>query len=125
MNKLSAEGFAFYERSKDEETGWYSYYWSIDLDKFREWIHKKLFSKYENLRLKVIEGEYYYCTSCGMETVFSFEDSFDYGFKCPSCSSALELLEEEKIMRQMKKFVERKKAEKKLKKRSKKTKKKR
>ena len=38
LNKLNALGITFYNRTKNEDTGWFYYNWSIDKGKFREWI---------------------------------------------------------------------------------------
>ncbi len=104
LNKLNEEGFAFYTRKKDENTGWYTYFWTLDSKRFYEWVRNKLLGKYERLRKLVSNGEYYFCPNCGLETVYSFEDAMDINFKCPSCNTTLDLLEENKINRYMPKF---------------------
>ncbi len=120
LNRLNEEGFTYYERTKDEETGWYSYFWTLDINKFKEWIKKKLLSKYERLRLMANEGEYYFCPHCGVDVVYSFEEAMDINFKCPKCNETLDLLEEEKVLKMMPKLDFSK-----LKRRAKKTKKRR
>ena len=94
LNKLNEAGFAYYERTKDEESGWYYYHWKIDKDKLKTWVEEKLFHEAQKYRNLIMEGEYYFCPKCGLETVVKFEDAMDMNFKCPRCETPLELLDE-------------------------------
>ena len=94
LNRLNEIGIAFYDRTKNEDTGWYYYNWSVDMKKFNEWVNNTL--RNQDARIKyayLIEDEHYYCPQCGIGTSFAFNDAADLVFKCPSCSSTLELIE--------------------------------
>ncbi len=96
LNKLHSEGLVFYERTRDENSGWYYYNWIVNLEKMEKWIEEKLnFNKKRYYEL-ISGGEKYFCPNCGVETLYSFEDAMDLGFKCPSCNNSLDLLDEEK-----------------------------
>lgn len=94
LNRLNEIGIAFYDRTKNEDTGWYYYNWSVDMKKFQGWVNNTL--RNQDARIKyayLIEDEHYYCPQCGIGTSFAFNDAADLVFKCPSCSSTLELIE--------------------------------
>jgi transcription initiation factor TFIIE subunit alpha len=94
LNKLNALGITFYNRTKNEDTGWFYYNWSIDKGKFREWIITTI--KNQDARIKyahLINDEHYYCPGCGLETHFSFDDAMNLSFKCPSCQNNMELVD--------------------------------
>jgi len=93
LNKLHYDGLVRYSRSKDPETGWYSYLWRINEDK----VHKltNLENTYNKLQDKINNTELYYCEDCSCDEVFNFEKSIDLKFKCPYCTSSLKYLEKE------------------------------
>ncbi len=94
LNRLNEIGIAFYDRTKNEDTGWYYYNWSVDMNKFRGWVNSTL--RNQDARIKyayLIEDEHYYCPQCGIGTSFAFHDAADLVFKCPSCTNTLELIE--------------------------------
>jgi transcription initiation factor TFIIE subunit alpha len=94
LNKLNELGITFYNRTKNEDTGWFYYNWSIDKSKFREWINSTV--KNQDARIKyahLINDEHYYCPGCGLGTNFSFDDAMNLSFKCPSCQTGMELVD--------------------------------
>ena len=96
LNKLHNEGLVTYERRRDENTGWYYYNWIVNVEKMEKWIKEKLSMNKKRYFELISGGEKYFCPKCGLETVFSFEESMDLSFRCPSCNSQLDLLDEEK-----------------------------
>jgi transcription initiation factor TFIIE subunit alpha len=94
LNKLNAIGITFYNRTKNEDTGWFYYNWSIDRTKFREWIITTVKNQDARIRYAhLIKDEHYYCPGCGLETHFSFDDAMNLSFKCPSCQNSMELVD--------------------------------
>ena len=94
LNKLNELGITFYNRSKNEDTGWFYYNWSIDRVKFRDWINLTIKNQDARVRYAhLIDDEHYYCASCGLGTYFTFDDSMNLSFKCPSCQNDLELID--------------------------------
>jgi len=94
LNKFNEAGFAYYDRSQDEETGWYYYKWNVDEKKFLRWIEEKLINEINKYKYLALEGEHYFCPNCGLEPLYKFEEAMDYQFRCPRCGSPLEYLEE-------------------------------
>jgi transcription initiation factor TFIIE subunit alpha len=94
LNKLNDLGITFYDRTRNEDTGWYYYNWSVDINKFRSWVNHTIKNQDARIRYSyLIEDEHYYCPQCGIGTSFRFNDAADLVFKCPSCSNTLELIE--------------------------------
>ncbi len=91
LNKLHEIGLVNYVRSKNPVTGWYSYSWTVNLDKFREWLDE---DDRKWIELINDEKEYYACPKCGLNAVFEFSKAFEHGFKCPFCNETLDLVDE-------------------------------
>lgn len=92
LNKLHNEGLVKYRRSKDSETGWYSYAWTLNRERIVEWI-----AQY-SLKATDMNGtsgiDYYFCPSCGLSSIIEFEAAHDTEFKCNKCTKSLEFVEE-------------------------------
>lgn len=95
LNKLHSEGLVRYLRTKDSETGWYSYAWVLNAEKIQEWLVGM--EKEKVMHIFNDDGEKYYCESCGMESVCSFTDAMGRSFKCPNCTKQLSFLDKSKI----------------------------
>ncbi len=94
LNKLHNVGLVNYNRQKDNETGWYSYSWSLNHDKMAKWATDQT-TKIEGLE----DGnEKYYCPSCGEASITDFENASVEMFKCSQCERMLEFLDKEKMI---------------------------
>ncbi len=96
LNVLHSEGLVFYERSRDENSGWYYYNWIINIEKIEKWVESKLNERKKMFYQLISSGEKYFCTNCGIESLYDFEDAMDLNFKCPTCNSSMEFLDEKK-----------------------------
>ncbi len=94
LNKLHSLGIVEYTRHKDSETGWFSYFWCLNVDKMKGWVNERIDEERRNQDFS--RGEYYFCPSCGGASIHEFVSAADFGFKCPTCSSALDFLSEDK-----------------------------
>ena len=92
LNKLHSIGVVQYNRYKDADTGWFSYFWSLNLEKMQGWVIEQL--KKTELPADLGSSEYYFCSKCAPDTIYSFVDASDYGFRCPVCASQLEFIDE-------------------------------
>lgn len=94
LNKLHGAGLVTYLRDKNSETGWYSYTWMASADKIDRWIAERL----EERRLNASSGgeEHYFCASCGINSIHTFESAYGCFFKCNLCSKDLEFLDDVK-----------------------------
>ena len=94
LNRLHSLGIVDYTRHKDSETGWFSYYWSLNVDRMKSWVNQKIDEEHRNHDFS--GGEHYYCPNCGGTSIHDFVSASDFGFKCPTCSNALDFLSEQK-----------------------------
>lgn len=94
LNKLHNFGLVNYNRQKDNETGWYSYSWSLNHDKMAKWASD------QSSKLEAVEdgNVRYYCPSCGEASIIDFENASTEGFKCGQCERMLEFLDKEKMI---------------------------
>lgn len=101
LNKLHSLGMAQYARSRDKDSGWYSYVWRIDEEKEKE----ILMPVYQNKGAEeyvgeqcVVEGggDRYFCVGCGKDSVVGFETAMDRQFKCANCGCDLSFFEKKR-----------------------------
>jgi len=94
LNKLHYEGIASYERSRDKDTGWYSYTWTVALEKIPQLLEerKARMAREASARLEMEKGvEFYSCRRCGRKERYPFEQAADLLFKCRRCGRMLTL----------------------------------
>ncbi|MEM3399395.1 MAG: hypothetical protein QXP42_01040 [Candidatus Micrarchaeia archaeon] len=90
LNKLHILGIATYDRTRDEETGWYSYVWNVNLSKAYELMEMKQKKEAEKRIVPFTETvmDFYMCKNC-IDFKIQFDQAMDYLFKCPKCNSDL------------------------------------
>lgn len=81
---------AGYRRQRDNETGWLTYFWKIDLESISDIIKEEIEKLIKNLKQR-LEFErnnvFFVCVSgCGR---LLFDAATETDFKCPICSSPL------------------------------------
>ena len=86
LYKLHQKGLVNYTRDKDEDSGWYSYFWSI-----RDGQLMDLYNSLKNSApaAQTENTEFYACESCRSDGVYRFEDAMDLKFRCPLCNCLL------------------------------------
>ncbi len=91
LYRLQDINFVVYKRVRDEDTGWYYYYWRINRDGLTLVLlelKKEILDKLkEKLSAVSLEQGTYRCPSCNRE--YSFDEAFDREFRCPSCNVEL------------------------------------
>lgn len=93
LNKLHNIGVVQYNRYKDSETGWFSYFWSLNMEKTKGWVDEQMLK--DSAPSDISSSEYYFCPKCGTESVYEFAAASDYSFRCPLCNRALEFVDED------------------------------
>ncbi|NYZ79325.1 hypothetical protein H0N99_04215 [Candidatus Micrarchaeota archaeon] len=93
LNKLHSYGLTSYERSRDKESGWYSYVWRLSLGD----INKILEKKKEVVAVSGLDEsfDFYTCSACkkGEGVMIPFEVAFENRFKCLDCGAPLIFVE--------------------------------
>jgi len=92
LNKLHGHRMAVYERTRDKDTGWYYYKWSVNADAIAGLLGEK--KKNEKAAAERLAAEstynFYVCGGCPQQDKYAFETALDYLFKCPQCGNSLD-----------------------------------
>lgn len=81
---------ARYRRIKNNETGWLTYLWKLELENMYDSVSKDLEIILGKLRRRCkyeSENAFYNCTNCGL--TFTFSDAMDAQFVCSNCNNQL------------------------------------
>jgi transcription initiation factor TFIIE subunit alpha len=93
LNRLHANGLASYNRSRDKNSGWYSYNWKLDQKHASELAFGvKQIDKPEEVKRSENEEKYYSIVD-GIKIIYTFEQAVDNQFKCPKTGEPLKYLE--------------------------------
>ena len=107
LYKISDHGLVSYIRKKDKKKGWYTYFWKIEVLKTLEFMKNNLLKKIKELEYKIKSREtkrFYLCERCNIE--LTEENALIVNFTCNECGDVLALKDNIKLIREMKKTVE-------------------
>ncbi|MFH1095193.1 MAG: hypothetical protein V1728_03170 [Candidatus Micrarchaeota archaeon] len=99
LNKLHSFGLASYYRSRDKNSGWYSYVWrlnnerALDLMKPVENESTTMAAAPAPARDGVTGMEAYCCAQCGPDRPIPFDEASAQMFRCAQCGSSLTFVE--------------------------------
>jgi transcription initiation factor TFIIE subunit alpha len=99
---------ASYVRTKDKEIGWYTYTWKLNLNRMNDilMVRKKHILSELHERLEFERDHVFFsCSSDAMK--YSFDTATDTGFRCPTCNSALEYVDNQKNVSELEKRIKR------------------
>ncbi|MFH1221976.1 MAG: hypothetical protein V1492_02735 [Candidatus Micrarchaeota archaeon] len=97
LNRLHNEGLVLYNRSKDNETGWYSYSWYLNKNRVERWADER--AKKFDATNPGNSDEFYVCPFCGVSTITGFDEAMTKAFKCDICGKQMEFLDEDKMQK--------------------------
>lgn len=90
LYNLLEQGLLSYRRVRDRNSGWFIYYWSLNMDKLNTILlsRKKMLLDKLRKRLQFEENnEFYICPLDGARYVFS--EAVENDFRCPRCGEML------------------------------------
>ncbi len=94
FNRLHYWGIADYTKTRNEETGWWTYTWFLVKDKIKEAVLDELKEKEDELRKKLEELDQFMFFVCPEGHVREpFEVAMEYDFRCPECGVELQPLD--------------------------------
>lgn len=99
LYKLYDHRLASYRRIRDKNTGWYIYYWKLDMEKAPEIIEdieNNYLSGLEERLAHETSSMYFLCSNNCMR--YSFDEAQELMFKCPQCDEPLEFFDNSKII---------------------------
>jgi len=86
-------------RVRDEETGRYKFFWSLNLEHIETIVRgwkKKILAKLEAKLKYEEENQFFWCGTPGCRR-YTFDEASDSFFRCPRCGQPLEFYDNEKI----------------------------
>jgi len=92
LYKLSDEGLVSSVRKKDKKKGWYTYFWTFNLDRALILLQKIIIRDIEQLEHQLKnrkEKRFYKCKICGTEV--TEETALLHDFMCDECGEVYEL----------------------------------
>jgi transcription initiation factor TFIIE subunit alpha len=90
---------ARYRRIKNNETGWLTYLWHLQLPNIYDAIAKDMEVILEKLRKRhqyEEQNDFYLCKSCGH--ICTFHDAMDSQFACPACEEQMSHFDNEPLV---------------------------
>ncbi len=107
LYRLYDNRLASYRRTRDKKTGWFIYYWKMDLNKASE-IMKNLEREYLQKLLQRLEHErgnmFFRCDNGCDKVVFDIASEND--FKCPGCNSILAFFDNTLIIQDLEEQIQ-------------------
>ena len=102
LYRLYDNRLASYRRTRDKKTGWYIYYWKMDLNKASE-IMRNLEQEYLQKLLQTLEYErnnmFFKCDNGCNKVVFDIASEHD--FRCPECQGTLSYCDNSSIVQNL------------------------
>lgn len=102
LYKLSDVGLVSFTRKKDRKKGWYTYFWTLNVEKSLELLEKRVSDEIDSLKnqLKSRENKrYYVCNTCKVEV--SEETALLNNFTCNECGQVYELQTDKKVLNEL------------------------
>lgn len=107
LYKLSSFNVISSTRKKDKRKGWYTYFWTLNLEKALDTLlrlkEQELFNLEHIIKSRSLK-QFYFCESDNIE--MSEETALHHNFLCPECSQLLTPVNEEKKIKEMNLRVE-------------------
>ncbi|MBS3094360.1 hypothetical protein J4474_01715 [Candidatus Pacearchaeota archaeon] len=112
LYKLSDFGLVSSIRKKDKKKGWYTYFWKIETLKSLEFLKGVLQRNINNLNSQLNSREtkqFFVCTRCNVE--LNEEGALLNNFICPECGDVFQLRDNSKLIKEMKKSIDKAESE--------------
>ncbi len=99
LYKLSDVGLISFTRKKDKRKGWYTYFWTLNVEKSLELLASNVKKELESLRNQLKNREnkrFYFCNTC--KTEVNEETAMLHNFTCEECGEVYQLQTDRKII---------------------------
>ncbi len=107
LYKLSEHGLVSSTRKKDKRKGWYTYFWRLEAQKTLEFLKDTIKQKIEQIKNQIENREvktFYICEKCSIE--HNEENALLHDFTCNECGGIFALKDNTKLLRELKKNLE-------------------
>jgi len=115
LYKLSDANLVSFSRKKDKKKGWYTYYWTLNLEKGYELVEKTIQKNISNLEAMLKSRKrknFYTCKNCQIEV--SEETALLHNFACQECGEVYELSKSDRMIKNLENEINRYKKEKEI-----------
>ncbi|MDP2926021.1 MAG: hypothetical protein Q8N99_06625 [Nanoarchaeota archaeon] len=106
LYKLSDYGLVSFIRKKDKRKGWYIYFWTLNIYQSLNLLEQNLRKELEQLESQLKsrkEKRYYVCKTCSIE--LTEEGALLNDFICPECEKVYELSENQGVVSDLEKHL--------------------
>jgi transcription initiation factor TFIIE subunit alpha len=96
---LYENDLASYRRLRDEDSGWLTYLWTFEYESIPNNLRDemgRLLEALEERREYERDNEFYLCEVDSLR--FEFGEAMEFGFECPQCGSALESMDNDRLI---------------------------
>jgi len=107
LYRLSDNGVVSFIRKKDKRKGWYTYFWRIEILKSLELLKDTIVKKIGRVVNQISMREtkvFYVCRKCNIE--MDEENALVHDFTCPECGSIFEIKDDSKLIKELRKNLE-------------------
>ncbi|PIN85699.1 MAG: hypothetical protein COV47_00855 [Candidatus Diapherotrites archaeon CG11_big_fil_rev_8_21_14_0_20_37_9] len=107
LNRLHYRGIACYQKTKNMKTGWYSYTWEVKTGRIAELLLEKQAEEIDRMEKEIeFEGTHEFFSAGKDLAEYPFEIAAEYHFKCPETGKSLELIDNKKRVKNLRKRIE-------------------
>ena len=107
FNRLHYWGLADYDKTRDENTGWYTYTWHILPEKILVAVENEIRDEMKQIEEKMEELTRFMLFECPQGHVrIPFEVAAEYEFRCPECGKDLSPVDTEAEKKKLAKRLE-------------------
>lgn len=97
-----------YRREREENSGWYVYYWRIDPDRALDYLRQHRMEVLKKLEERLAEEESKIFFACEGGCIrMPYEEAAEIEFRCPSCGGTLQLQDNTAIINSLRARIER------------------
>lgn len=107
LYKISDHGLVSSIRKKDKRKGWYTYFWKIEALKSLEFLKRIFLKRINQLKNQIKSRQtkgFYICESCNIE--FNEENALLHDFICPECGRVFIKKDNTKLLRELKRNLD-------------------
>lgn len=96
-----------YRRTRDEETGWYVYYWHIEAERALELLEENKRTLLQKLQERLQHEQETMFFTCGNDCPrIEFDEAVENDFKCPRCGDEMEEFDNSGIVNALQRQIE-------------------
>jgi transcription initiation factor TFIIE subunit alpha len=106
LNQLHYYGIVNYDKTRNQESGWFTYTWHMDAQKLKSLLLEHYSEKMEKMiKQTELESERDFFTCKKGCTKLVFEIAAEYNFQCPECGGKTFVVDNSKYLQQMKEEI--------------------